>query len=174
MHLVYTAENYDNVTWCCVIKTPKKIFYFLMYKTRNSFHFQQFLFHLSQISPRRNNITFKHNKQKTNPNLNNEIVLSQSNVDQLCDSLSETLKNFESSPQIGILNVPVDAVISKRLPYILKSYDNLLKDDRTWKVSYVSSESFAKNRGEPSRLLNSNSNNLSELIRSLCQQTKLG
>lgn len=133
---------------------------------------QQFLFHLSQISPRRNHITLKHNKHKKNPNLNNEVVLSQNNVD-LCDSLSETLKNFKSSPQNGILDVPVDAVVSKRLPYILKAYDNLLKDDRPWKVSYVSSESFAQNRGELSGRISS-SYSLSELIRSLCQPSKLG
>lgn len=139
-----------------------------------SAHFQQFLFHLSQISPRRNNITLKHHKQKKNPNLNNEVVLSHNNVDQLCDSLNETIKNFQSSPQIGILDVPVDAVVSKKLPYILKTYDNLLKDDNTWKVSYISSESFAKNRGEPSGLISSSSNNLTDLIRSLCQQTNLG
>lgn len=137
------------------------------------FPFQQFLFHLSQISPRRNNITLKHNKQKKNSNLNNEVVLSHNNVDQLCDSLNETLNNFKTSPQIGILDVSVDAVVSKKLPYILKSYDNLLKDDKIWKVSYVSSESFAKNRGEPSGLI-SCSSNLSELIRSLCKQTNLG
>lgn len=147
--------------------------YFSVDKPIMWFHFQQFLFHLSQISPRRNNITLKHNKQKKNPNLNNEAVLSHNNVDQLCDSLNETLRNFQSSPQIGILDVPVEAVISKKLPYILKTYENLLKDDKTWKVSYVSSESFAKNRGEPSGSISS-SNNLSELIRSLCQQTKLG
>lgn len=138
------------------------------------FRFQQFLFHLSQISPRRNNITLKHNKQKKNPNLNNEVVLSHNNVDQLCDSLNETLNNFKSSPQIGILDVSVDAVISKKLPYILKTYDNLLKDDKTWKVSYISSESFAKNRGEPSGFISSSSSNLTELIRSLCKQTNLG
>lgn len=138
------------------------------------FHFQQFLFHLSQISPRRNNITLKHNKQKKNPNLNNEIVLSQSNVDQLCASLSETLKNFKTSPQIGILDVPVDAVVSKKLPYILRTYDSLLKDDKIWKVSYVSSESFAKNRGEPTGRIGGNSYNLSDVIRSLCQPSKLG
>lgn len=140
---------------------------------KNCLIFQQFLFHLSQISPRRNNITLKH-KQKKNPNLNNEVVLSHNNIERLSDSLSEALRNFKSSPQIGILDVPVDAVISKKLPYILRTCDNLSKDDKTWKVSYVSSESFARNRGEPYGPMSSSSNNLNELIRSLCQQTKLG
>lgn len=147
----------------------------MQFSTENFFivHFQQFLFHLSQISPRRNNITLKHTKQKKNSNLtNNEVVLAHNNVDELCDSLNETLRNLKSSPHVGILNVPVEAVLSKKLPYILKNYDNFLKDDKTWKVSYVSSESFAKNRGEPSASINSS--NLSTLIRTLCQQTKLG
>lgn len=137
------------------------------------FSFQQFLFHLSQISPRRNNITLKHTKQKKNSNLtNNETVLSNSNVDELCASFNETLRNLKSSPHVDILDIPVHTVLSKKLPYILKNYDNLFKYDKTWKVSYISAESFAKNRGEPS--LSITNNNLPDLIRSLCQQTKLG
>lgn len=141
------------------------------------YRFQQFLFHLSQISPRRNNITLKHTKQQKNSNLtNNEVVLSQNNIDELlCEvSLNEALQNLRSSPHASILDLPVDVLLSKKLPSILKNYDNLLKDDKTWKVSYISSESFAKNRGEPSVSSSVISRSFPDFIRSLCRQSNLG
>lgn len=132
---------------------------------------QQVLFHLSQFTPRRNNLPFKKQKHK-NPvkqaisgngitgesAIANDIVtLTQSDIELCKISLLESLDKFKISPNASILNLTIESIIQKEYPFFVKKYNSLLKDDRSspWKISYTSKNSFRENKEENIQTTNS-------------------
>lgn len=106
-----------------------------------NFHFQQLLFHLSQISPRRNNINLKKDKQAKKLLKSNfeQVTLSKINIDEiLCsDSFDESLKNLRASPNFENFSaLPLNNVCKKIFSFLLKK-EKLNNKTFPWHVSYI-------------------------------------
>lgn len=119
--------------------------------------FQQILFHLSQITPRRQTIRLKeqksHKKSKNSNGQQNELAsLSCTELNKLCsDSLTESVRNFQSSPNVSILELPLKAIAtqtwsSKQWQRPSNRIDSL---EAKLKTSYISQASFRQNKAEP-------------------------
>lgn len=116
-----------------------------------SVRYQQILFHLSQITPRRHTIRLK--ESKSNRKVNKTTTKTE--YERLCqESLCEALRNFQASTNTAILEIPV-STITKQKPLVrsypqtnsaIKCLDRL---ENTIKLSYVSRNSFAENKAEP-------------------------
>lgn len=130
---------------------------------------QQFLFYLSQFTPRRNNLNLKKHKQKkSTTNAGNTtcksgdvISLSLADINLCKQSLSESLSNFTQSPQASLLDLSIEQIIRKENPFFLVGKTNsLVFDDKSspwWcRHRYISGESFRDNRGENLTATNNN------------------
>lgn len=121
---------------------------------------QQFLFYLSQITPRRNNLNLKKNKHKKSINplpssvkAEDAIQLSATDINLCKQSLSESLSNFSQSPQASLLDLTIEQIIRKENKFFLsKKYNSLIHNDKLlpwWcQHRYTSGDSFRENRGE--------------------------
>lgn len=111
---------------------------------------QQFLYHLSQITPKRHPIRIKESKSDKKHN-----QINQNEFDRLCQqSLYEAVRNFQASTNASILELPLAEII-KQKPVALKrttqtksAIRNLDKFENTIRMSYVSKNSFRENKGE--------------------------
>lgn len=118
---------------------------------------QQFLFHLSQITPRRNNLNLKkhkHHKKSINQSTAEDaITLSVADIKLCKQSLSESLRHFSQSPQASLLDLTIEQIIRKENPFFfVKKCNSLIFDDKSspwWlRHRYTSGSSFRENRGE--------------------------
>ncbi|XP_055689264.1 ATP-dependent zinc metalloprotease YME1L isoform X2 [Lutzomyia longipalpis] len=106
-----------------------------------NYHSQQILFHLSQATPKRNNVTLK--KQKTKKN----VVTQHHNIDRaiFCPiSFAEVIRNMRYSP------FPASQMLSninlEHLCFVLYPEKRVLKEKSQFSVSYVPEDSFNTNR----------------------------
>ncbi|XP_055706966.1 ATP-dependent zinc metalloprotease YME1L isoform X4 [Phlebotomus papatasi] len=116
-------------------------------------HNQQILFHLSQISPRRNNVSLKKHKTKKNAEevKHNQTIRLDKTI--LCPlSFQEVLQNMRYSP------FPAHQRLSNanltELCVVLHPEKKLSRDRASWMVSYIPEESFSINRTGSERISN--------------------
>lgn len=162
-------------------------------------HNQQLLFHLSQVTPRRNNLTINKRKQRDGARPANESSAVASALDtsissktkpcnlkpaqlhELCIlSFNETLRNLKNSPQLAWLSsVPLETIISKDNSTVIRNIQQLFKDrnrQSPWKIDYTSRDSFCENRGErniPIAMLDQSSLS-ANVLRSFYKRNKFG
>lgn len=112
---------------------------------------QQILFHLSQITPRRHTIRLKDSKSSKKT----KSAPAQNEYDRLCqNSLNETLRNFQQSTNLDILELPLASINKQNWrthprmtqTNIVEKRLNRLHD--AIKTTYVSKSSFRENKSE--------------------------
>lgn len=139
---------------------------------------QQFLFHLSQVTPRRNNLHLKKPNQQSNGSRSTAApvacstsaatavtsttttassrqqshIFSGAELHELCIlSFNETLVKLKNSPLASALtSVPFEAIFTKDHPIIVKKYRQFVHDHKTspWKIDYTSKQSFRENHAD--------------------------
>lgn len=118
---------------------------------------QQILFHLSQITPRRQTIRLKEQKSqkkvKSSNSVQNDLApISCADLNKLCtDSLAEAMRNFKSSPNATILELPLSAVAAQKWSskQLQRSSSPINSLEAKMKTSYISKASFQQNKAEP-------------------------
>lgn len=140
------------------------------------------------MTPRRSNLQLKKNKHQSRTAPTNkeatvasaldvnqqsqqkQHLLSQAELHDLCIlSFNETLGKLKSSPQLSWLSsIPIDAIISKEYPVILKKSQENKNKTSPWKIDYTAKESFRENDGSMI------SYSVVNVLRNLCAAHSLG
>lgn len=132
-----------------------------LYNTKFFFYFfffsQQILFHLSQFTPRRQTIRLKeqksHKKLKNEKATQNELAsMSCVDLNKLCtDSLTEVMRNFQTSPNASILELSLNTIVAQKWPlkHWQRPSSRIDSLETKIKTSYISNASFQQNKAEP-------------------------
>lgn len=135
-------------------------------QNRTYFCFQQFLFHLSQVKPRRVHIcrkkTVKQNAATvqttaalppaTGRESDQSKVFNARDLNEMCaQSFNEAIVNLKQSPTwMRLSSLSLDHLFTKKHPIIIRNNSQKLSGPMStpWAVSYKSEGSFQENRGE--------------------------
>ncbi|GAB0098275.1 ATP-dependent zinc metalloprotease YME1L [Sergentomyia squamirostris] len=118
-------------------------------------HNQQILFHLSQISPRRNNVSLKRHKSKKNTETHNHTLKLDRTI--LCPlSFQEVLHNMRFSPVMP--QQTLASINAADLCVVLQPEKRMLREKKpSMMVSYVPPNSFNRNHHHSSGGVSSSS-----------------
>lgn len=130
-------------------------------------YLQQFLFHLSQVKPRRAHVYHKKAKQQataaavqttaalqsaTGRASEKPKVFNASELNELCaQSFNEAIINLKQSPTwMRLSSLSLDHLFTKKHPIVIRNNQKINSplQSNPWAISYKSESSFRENRGE--------------------------